>query len=196
MMLICISAEWLTALSTTGLLIFTVALVIIAFVTYLKNEKYNRLQAVKTTVFKMIDLHNNIISNITPFQTMYDYLKVCYNEVEEMDEKKRIKMAFNKLYLVHSEVGKYYKNLYLIIEYIQMKEQQNIIGLDSNYYIRLIKAQLSKYEILMLAYNCVWIEGETDKEDDKEFIRLARCYKLFSALEDKELIKTEHKNLF
>ena len=47
----------------------------------------------------------------------------------------------------------------------------------------------------MLAYNCIWIHGETGKEEDKEFLKLAEKVKLLSALEKEELIKPSHNEL-
>jgi len=225
--------DLVTALSTFGLLLFTIRLAIIAFDTFKSSEKSNRLQGIKDTIFKLIDFHYKIIESIEvinikagitspgisrnvsgtkAFESLFEELKDIYKKIDAKNnatgkkkiietvfnsdyESDTIKEAFFDLYNKHSQIGNYYKNLYLLIEYIDMKAKQNIVDFDSEYYIRLIKAQLSKYEILLLAYNCIWIYGETEKEEDKEFLEFAVKYKLLSALEKGELIKSEHQIL-
>jgi hypothetical protein len=218
--MLCLNADWTTAYSTAGLLLFTIVLARIAYTTYKGSEKFNRLQAVENKIFKMIDLHyinlNSIkVINITggdvdprwvygseAFESMYEDLKGFYNNIffdvgkedKSINEVEKIKESFESLYEKYgSQFGKYYKNLYLLIEYIDKQTNENVKGFDSQFFIRLIKVQLSKYEILMLAYNCIWIYDQTQKEGDKEFIKYAGKYKLLSALETEELIKPEHK---
>jgi hypothetical protein len=195
------NANAVTALSTLGLLLFTIVLVFIAFKTFKSTEKYNRLQAIKDTIFKLIDFHYknfdsisvrgaglvapnspNTVTGAKAFESMYEDLVSIYKNIDaafyENDEEEIIKVAFYDLYKKNSQIGNYYKNLYLLVEYIDIKGGENIEGFDTQYYIRLIKAQLSKYELLMLAYNCIWIYGETGKKEDKEFLKLAERFKL------------------
>ena len=81
-------------------------------------------------------------------------------------------------------MGNYFKNLYLLVKYIN---DIKIKDFDRSYYIDLVKSQLSKYEILLLAYDCIWIQ---DKPKGQNFIELARDNNLLSALETEELIKS------
>jgi Putative phage abortive infection protein len=55
------------------------------------------------------------------------------------------------------------------------------------YYIDLVKSQLSKYEILLLAYDCIWIQDKTRGEN---FMELAKYNNILSALEAGELIES------
>ena len=70
-------------------------------------------------------------------------------------------------------------------------------GFDNKYYIDLVKSQLSRYEILLLAYDCIWIQ---DKPKEENFIELAKNTGLFSALETDALMRSvsavEHRDIF
>lgn len=95
-----------------------------------------------------------------------------------------------------SKFGNYYKNLYYLIRYIDKlskKKEYNEESGKIEYYIDLIKAQLSKYELLLLAYDCIWIQ---DKPKGENFIDYASKYALLSALETENLIVPDiHKKL-
>jgi hypothetical protein len=53
---------------------------------------------------------------------------------------------------------------------------------------------LTKYEILLLPYDCIWIEGDKDEKD--EFTTLVGKYKLLSAIERGEIIDESHNTFF
>jgi hypothetical protein len=140
------------------------------------------------------------------FELFYDILKQNYQSLPgntykgEFDvdaEERRIKDSFYQLYKAHGSLfGNYFKNLYLLVKYIYDKDAA-LKGFDRRYYIDLIKSQLSKYEILLLAYDCIWIQNKPKGEN---FIELARDSKLLSALETDELIisisKVTHMDIF
>jgi hypothetical protein len=192
-----------------------------------ENARLNRLQAVENTIIKQIEFHNNILKGISipialggkgygfpgapdiaygqyAFEIFYDILKEryktmpgnSYKDANDMGaEERRIKDSFTQLYNeVGSQFGNYFKNLYLLIAYIQDKK---IKDFDREYYIDLIKAQLSKYEILLLAYDCIWIQ---DKPEGRNFIEFAKNNDLLSSLETDELIDSvssiKHKDIF
>jgi hypothetical protein len=176
------------------------------------NFKLNRLQAAENTIIKQIEFHNNILIEINienncgqkAFEILYSKLKKIYstmpgnsyqNPNDSIAEENRIKDSFTQLYNTYgSSFGNYFKNLYLLITYIDKIE---IKGFERDYYIDLVKSQLSKYEILLLAYDCIWIQ---DKSTGKNFIDFAKKYSLLSALESKELIQSisevKHVNIF
>ena len=102
-----------------------------------------------------------------------------------VDEERRIKDSFTQLYKEYGGLfGNYFKNLYLLVKYINDKK---IKDFDRSYYFDLVKSQLSKYEILLLAYDCIWIQ---DKPKGENFIEFAKNNDLLSALETDELIKS------
>lgn len=204
-----------TILVITALILLLTLIVIYCGIR--ENIKYNRLQSIKDTFFRMVEFHHNILNNIKvmkpkegaieshwvyggeAFESMHKTLGEILGNIRIFhqfeNEVDRIKFSFNSIYESNSQIGNYYKNLYLLIDYVNMKNEEKITGFDGNYYIKLIKTQLSKYEILMLAYNCIWIHGETEKEEDKVFLSYARRYNLLSALDISELLKEEHLSL-
>lgn len=195
----------------------------------LENARYNRLQAAENIIMKQLEFHNNIVKSINvnialagrgyglpdapntaygqeAFEIFYEILKQSYitmpgkfykNARDADAEERRIKDSFTKLYNDYaSKLGNYFKNLYLLVKYIN---HIKIKGFDKGYFIDLVKSQLSKYEILLLAYDCIWIQ---DKSKGSDFIELARTTNLLSALEIDELINSEgvsevkHKDIF
>jgi hypothetical protein len=195
----------------------------------MENVGFNRLQAAGNTIMKQIEFHNNLLKGIsinfeltgrgfgTPnapvvaygqdaFKIFYEDLEGFYKDRKEnyndtiIDEDKRIRDSYNQLYDMYpSQLGNYFKNLYLIVFYIDYINSRKIEGFNKDYYISLIKAQLSKYEILLLAYNCIWIQHKA-KPEGKNFIEFAKTYNLLSALETGELIESvssvQHIDIF
>jgi hypothetical protein len=182
-----------------------------------ENARLNRLQQTENTILKQIDFHNNLLKGIyinyestgrgfgfpnapvnaygqDAFELLYDTLRQNYstmpgntykNEFDMDAEERRINDSFTQLYKVHgSLIGNYFKNLYLLVKYINGIQIKHF---DSRFYIDLVKSQLSKYEILLLAYDCIWIQ---DKPKGQNFIELARDTNLLSSLETDELIKS------
>lgn len=136
------------------------------------------------------------------FEILYNTLKDNYIENHDKsdliksqeEEEKLIVISFQTLYNVYgSQFGNYFKNIYYLVQYIDklsikseyIDEKEKI-----EYYINLIKGQLSKFEILLLAYDCIWIQT---KPKGERFIDYAGKYGILSALEKKELI---HSNTF
>lgn len=184
---------------------------------YDENTRLNRLQQAENTIIKQIEFHSNLLKGISidyaltgrgfgypnapthaygqdAFELLYEILKDNYstmpgntykNEFDADAEERRIKDSFTQLYKVHgSLIGNYFKNLYLLVKYIN---DIKIKDFDRSYYIDLVKSQLSKFEILLLSYDCIWIQ---DKPKGQNFIELAKDNNLLSALETEELIKS------
>src|SRR5579859_432537 len=175
-----------------------------------ENARLNRLQTVGNIILKQLEFHYNLLNRIKvnygsagrglgypnaptdatgqeAFELLYEILKGNYermpgntykNKFDKEAEERRIKDAFTQLYKEYgSMLGNYFKNLYLLVKYIQKVKYKDF---DRSYYIDLVKSQLSKYEILLLAYDCIWIQ---DKPKGENFIELAANSKLLSALE-------------
>ena len=191
----------------------------------MENVGFNRLQAAGNTIMKQIEFHNNMLKGISVNTEPYlgtdkpvkaygqDAFKIFYEDLEGFykdrkdnyndainDEDMRIRDSYNQLYNKYpSQLGNYFKNLYLMVFYIDYINSRKIKGFNKDYYISLIKAQLSKYEILLLAYNCIWIQRKP-KPKGKNFIEFAKTYNLLSALETDELIESvssvQHIDIF
>lgn len=182
-----------------------------------ENARLNRLQQVENTILKQMEFHNNLLKGISveyastgrgfgypnapvnavgqeAFKLFYEdlkdiYIKMpgnSYKDANDMDaEERRIQDSFTRLYQLYgSHFGNYFKNLYLLIKYIS---EIKIKDFDKDHYIDLIKSQLSKYEILLLGYDCIWIQ---DKPKEKNFIAYAKDNNLLSSLETDELISS------
>ena len=182
-----------------------------------ENARLNRIQAQENTILKQLELHYNLLARIRipyadagmgfgfegaptyasgqeAFKLLYEILKGNYqrmpgntykNKYDADAEEGRIQDAFTRLYTEYgSLLGNYFKNLYLLIKYI---DSVSIKDFDKQYYMDLVKSQLSKYEILLLAYDCIWIQ---DKPKGQNFVELASRNNLLSALEADELIQS------
>jgi hypothetical protein len=174
------------------------------------NTKINQEQVAENIIIKQIEFHYIIRNGIElvgykgqgAFTELYIFLKEKYLSMPgyynntEADEEKKIYDSFTALYLTYgSHFGNYFKNLYYIVKNIDELPTNDKV--TKEFYINLIKAQLSKFEILLLAYDCIWIQ---DNPPGKNFIDFARKYDLLSALETNELIVSKssisHKDIF
>jgi len=185
-----------------------------------ENTRLNRLQQAENTIIKLMEFQNDLLNGIrvnyadfgmgfgypdaptlatgqAAFELFFKALKNNYltmpgnkykNERDIDAEENRIKDSFTALYNEHGSVfGNYFKSLYLIIKYIK---GVRIKGFDSRLYISIVKSQLSKFQILLLGYDCIWIQN---KPKGLNFIELAKDTNLLSALETDELIESVSK---
>jgi hypothetical protein len=203
------NAEFLTGWSTFALAALTVALGIFAYVQLKDIKKFirrytkvSKAQSTENTIIKQIEFHHKILDrmstmNINGQQMSFRDMSQTLDGIYKLSENpniaiiKQIKNAFSKLYLnTHGILGSYYKNLYCLVKYIHELGEKYP---KRSYYIDLVKAQLSKYEIILLFYDCIWID---DQEEGENFIDYAIGLNLLSALEDDGLIRPTHKELF
>ncbi|WP_176586107.1 putative phage abortive infection protein [Priestia megaterium] len=136
------------------------------------------IQLFENTFFNMINLHNEIVGNMkdinTPedsrgrevFETIYSTLKNIYNfktkEVSKkgikMEEIQIIRMSYNTFRKDReSELDHYFRSLYSIMKYIDREKFKDI---DKEPYLDIIKAQLSSFEVGILFYHGLSIEGQ------------------------------------
>lgn len=72
----------------------------------------------------------------------------------------------------HSDLGHYFRNLYHIVLFVERSGQKEKVKRE---YMKMLRAQLSNYEILLLAYNGLHLKG-------REFYPLIEKYKLLKNL--------------
>src|SRR5262249_7424572 len=135
----------------------------------------------------------NINGQQMTFRDMSQILDGLYKSAEDPNKgiKEQIKNAFEKLYTnTHGVFGSYYKNLYCLVKYIH---DLGVNHPKRSYYIDLIKAQLSKYEIILLFYDCIWIN---DQQPGENLIDYVIELDILSSLEDTELIRPTHRDFF
>jgi hypothetical protein len=186
-----------------------------------ETARLNRIQTVENTIIKQLEFHYEVLDEIEAyseeeetlltgkraFGTLYKNLELLYVNKQGdypdtlVGQNQKIQDTFTDFYQEYGSIlGSYYKNLYLIIDYIDdIIKVEKLQGFKHEFYIDLVKAQLSKYEILLLAYDCVWMQA--DKPPGKNFIEFARDYHLLTALEAEELIRRSrndesHRTLF
>jgi hypothetical protein len=215
MIIYCCDSSYSTGDITSIIAIVIAVITVIAtFIGIRSNELVNRMQSSENTIIKQLEFHYNILNSINvdislagrgygvpnipttangsgAFEIFYEIFKDIYIKMPGYfedtieGEERRVTDSFTQLYNVHgSQFGNYFKNLYLLVTYVDKLNYENF---DKKYYIDLIKSQLSKYEILLLAYDCLWIQ---DQKAGKNFIEFAKKYDLLSALETNELIKS------
>ena len=83
-----------------------------------------------------------------------------------------------------SELGHYFRHLYQIIKFV---DDSTLEDADKYKYIRLIRAQLSSYEIILLFYNCLAKVGYYS------FKPLIEKYSLFKNIDEDLLLDNSHK---
>lgn len=85
------------------------------------------------------------------------------------------------------DLGHYFRNLYHIIRYIHRSELPDD---EKQFFIRLVRAQLSMYELLLLFYNCLGPHGY------ELFKPLVEQYALLENLDTNYLLDTAHRGLY
>ncbi|WP_343311245.1 putative phage abortive infection protein [Bacillus atrophaeus] len=126
-------------------------------------------QQTDNTFFNMINLHNQIVSelNIFGYQGKYALnklnkeIKSRYKTVLLEDKKERILKPYEDLYNEYY-FGHYFRNMYRIMKFIdQAKELSED---EKKNYIGILRAQLSTGELLLIFYNALSKRGEKFKE--------------------------------
>lgn len=172
------------------------------------NIKLGRLQAADTKIIKLLEFHNKILEGMQiknekgelltgreVFEELlrkFDYIyrkdamqEKIKNKTEVVDVSIDINIIRESLWTLYNDknygkqFGVYYKFLYHLIKYIN---DISIEGFENEEYTRLIKAQLSEYEILFLFYNGLFVADEKKEKEGKSFKQLIEKYRLLSAL--------------
>lgn len=161
------------------------------------------LQNFEETFFSLINLHHTIVNSMTTISTMgmqisgrecflvlFKELQQEYQELlhsEQIDPKGKDEdsireEAYLNLYKEKQAViGHYFRNLYNIVRFVDESQVE-----DKKLYIRLVRAQLSVFELSLLFYNCLSPPG-------KGFLCLVEKYTLLKTIEDKDLLKYFHR---
>lgn len=165
-----------------------------------------RQQTFENTFFQLLRLHHEIVNAIDlrkgpssdVIATGRDCMEVFYRRLHKQWNKPgesypdgtdldRINAAYMTYYAsVESDLGHYYRSLYNIIKFVDRSSVQ-----DKRLYTNLIRAQLSKYELGLLFYNCLSEMGA------EKFKPLVERYSLLKMVPRKELFNPDgHMRLF
>ncbi|MFC3200299.1 putative phage abortive infection protein [Alteromonas oceani] len=160
-------------------------------------------QSFENTFFQMLTQHNEIINSIdlvnaeTSVTTRgRDCFKVFYNRLAKeyrSNEKKGngkyshesiAKLAYKNFWRDHeSELAHYFRFLFNFIRFVDESEFKE--GL----YIKLLRAQLSERELLLLFYNTLTEQG-------KAFYPYVYEYQLFDNMPKMKILNKDHLELF
>lgn len=175
-----------------------------------QNETLKQ-QNFENTFFQLLRLHNDIVASIklrdvalelrgavpiTPvaiegrgcFETIFSRLKrhaVGFQNHVIGTDSERINTMYLAFYPeIEADLGHYFRSLYNIVKFVDSSSAEN-----KRIYTNLVRAQLSKYELAILLYNCV-----SDKGSDK-FLPLVKRYDLLKMVPEDDLIESREANL-
>lgn len=169
-------------------------------------------QNFETTFFQMLTLHNTIVNSIDLewrnrkptttdaalgnltrhavgrdcFKQFFANYKEYYNEIQEQDERQRLQSAYDKFWKWRQQdLAHYYRYLYNVLRFVYDYQ-----GIDDKLrYVKLLRAQLSDYELLMLFYTAL-------NKNGRNYWIYIHEYEIFDNLPPNMLIKPEHKELY
>lgn len=167
----------------------------------IEREK-DRLRAEKqqfeATFFQMLNYHSSIVNSIDVhrsstkgtltgrecFKYFNDELLSNYNKVHHQDELQRAKSAYEGLWAIfQKDLGHYFRFLYNLIRFV------NQSNFPKTKYIRIVRAQLSDFEMVILFYNVI----ATDRKRFKEYIEF---FTLFDNLPKENLLNRDHAEYY
>ena len=165
-----------------------------------QNES-RRKQNFESTFFQMLSIHNSIVNSIdlvndkgirTQGRDCFSVFYTRFNKIFRAREERYYKnvfsseplsAAYSEFWNAHqSELGHYYRYLYNIVRFIKDE------GQESGPYIRLIRAQLSDQELLLLFYNCI-------SDNGGNFTPLIVEFCLLNNMPRKKALDRDHLNL-
>lgn len=157
-------------------------------------------QRIENTFFQLMSNHNEIVNAIDLasrgkpttfgrdcFSVFYTRLTKIYREIEgkpNIGKDDRIERAYTDFWRDHQlELGHYYRFLYRFVIFIDREFSQD------DFYMGLLRAQLSDQELLMLFYN-----GQT--QHGRAFRPLIEKWALLDNMPRIRLLDREHEGLF
>ncbi|WP_195603718.1 putative phage abortive infection protein [Clostridium tyrobutyricum] len=188
-------ATWIGSIGTVGTLIYALKQLEINKKENQEQNKITNIARFENTLFNLLSFHNNTVNSINYhinvqgntktevelnkgigyFGHAYEFLKEEYKE-NSNDLNAELLYIQNiyceKFYKYEQyQLGHYFRNLYHIIKFI---DRNNIITEnDKKYYVSLVRAQLSTYEIVLIFYNSMTKYG---KEKFLPMIKNMICY--------------------
>lgn len=159
----------------------------------------------ETTFFNLLKLHHERIQALEIYQNVgpniqgrncfnYIYYKsfvILYGGSDEdefykhLSHLQRVQTYYNQLYSVfESDLSYYFRNLYHLLHFVDAD------AIEPKWpYIRLLRAQLSSPELLLLFYHGLTVHGEMLRP-------LIEKYALLNNIPTSSLLREEHKKLY
>ncbi|RPK31443.1 putative phage abortive infection protein [Paenibacillus xylanexedens] len=131
------------------------------------QKKFSNLQNFENKFFQLLTLHHTIVSGsgehiVDLFERISRQIKTRYDNSDSNGLDYLIKLYELNYKIHHAVMGHYFRNLYHIVRFIHETEEIN--NNEKYSYIRILRAQLSSYEIVLLAYNGLSEKGANFKE--------------------------------
>jgi hypothetical protein len=138
------------------------------------NEKVTGRSAIKTIYERFIT--NYLYEDSNEFDSWGRTKRIFANKCKDLIG---IKVKYNNFYSNQNgtELGQYFRTIYNILKLIN----NNSLNVDKKIYTNLLRAQLSRYELTLLFYNCLSTFGE------EKMMPLVKRYKILKHLEDSTL---------
>lgn len=105
------------------------------------------------------------------------------NIVNLTDKQKLVAFYDYYFHIYQSSLGHYFRNLYYLVKYADDSLFQSKFKSD---HVRMLRAQLSNYELLLLAYNCLHSYG-------KNFYPLVEKYELLKSLNHETSVPDDYE---
>ncbi|MBF0166313.1 MAG: putative phage abortive infection protein [Alphaproteobacteria bacterium] len=167
-----------------------------------ESSRAIRQQNFEATFFKMLEMHNSILTNIdihakgNVFRGRDCFEKFFYLRLDGQFARKTKQYSKNSAHVspaleeiiqefwkqALSELGHYYRYLYDLTKFADAYEGNN------RFYIKIIRSQLSNHELALLFYNCLSEHGAKMKP-------LVEKYALLKHLPNDLLLDPSHKAL-
>lgn len=163
----------------------------------------------ENSLFRMLSLHNDVVNSIQIvkevdtgellniktyyattgrecFKDFYEHLSNYYVQSKKTVEFDRIVEAYDSLYIQDGHhTGQYFRRLFNIIRYID-KQPHDLFTQEEKYeYARIVRSQLSNFEIKLLLYNSLTPKGN-------DFADFIKRYKLLKGIAGEDLINPTH----
>jgi hypothetical protein len=173
-----------------------------------KTNSRAELQQFESILFQMLTTHNSIISDIDIqsraggevifkgrdcFHRYYTkHLKPAYKrrklDIPTASELETICAAYETVWLRNRQnLGHYFRFIYNIFLFIDTSE---ISATSKQKYSRIVRSQISDYELLMLFYNCLYKNGK------EKFKPLVEKYSIFNNLPTELILSKSHLSFY
>jgi hypothetical protein len=163
----------------------------------IKQDAVARQQRFENSFFELLRLHHNLVDEIreTDFKGETVHGRSCfsilYNRLGQSwqtyarspgSDLEKIQRAYAEFYASHqAQVGHYFRNLYHIVRFVDESAPES-----NARYAKLVRAQLSSAEVLLLFYNGVSSLGYA------KFKPLIEKYALLEQIPNKQLLDVNH----
>lgn len=175
----------------------------VVVVTLYEQRKQFYKQQFETSFFELLSLHNEIVNSMvinvnvghpvtgrSCFANYYDVFNDKYQKTKDKLIKHDAIIYINAAYRVffsdaQPEIGPYFRNLFNILKFVHNSQVD-----EKKMYVNFIRSQMSTYQLAVLFYNCLSINGV------EKFKPLIEHYEFFEDMDFDLLLDFEHVDLY